>query len=83
MSELDATSELLLSLISTLDSSFGMSDWSLRTVTVTSAALFLGMRASIGHGYDVDWDALVHAFLSGVGSAICIYLNMYAADAGM
>ena len=37
------------------------------------------MRKTIGHKYDIDWDAFVHAFLSGVGSAVCIYLNIFAA----
>ena len=46
-----------------------------------SAAIFLGMRYQIGHKYDVDWDAFVHAIISGIGSAICIYLNIYAAIA--
>lgn len=44
-----------------------------------SAAIFFGMRKSIGHKYDVDWDAFVHAIISGFGSAICIYLNSNAA----
>mmetsp|Transcript_20899 Transcript_20899/g.26385 ORF Transcript_20899/g.26385 Transcript_20899/m.26385 type:complete len:265 (-) Transcript_20899:199-993(-) len=80
MSELDTTSEILLSLISHLDS-YGAQEWSLRTVTATSAAVFLGMRMQIGHKFDIDWDAFVHALVSGIGSAICIYLNMYAAVA--
>jgi shikimate kinase len=37
------------------------------------------MRMQIGHKYDVDWDACIHAIISGIGSAICIYLNIYAA----
>jgi hypothetical protein len=44
-----------------------------------SAVFFLGMRATIGHKYNIDWDAFVHAILSGFGSAVCIYLNYYAA----
>lgn len=46
-----------------------------------SAIIFLGMRKQIGHKYDIDWDALVHAIISGVGSAACIYLNSNAAVA--
>ena len=41
--------------------------------------MFLGMRMQIGHKYDIDWDAFVHAIISGIGSAICIYLNSNAA----
>ena len=78
MSELDALSKIFLSLISHLDH-LNADSWSLRTITATSAAIFLGMRASIGHKYDIDWDAVVHAIVSGVGAAICIYLNRNAA----
>jgi hypothetical protein len=35
---------------------------------------------SVGHKYNIDWDAFIHAILSGVGSAICVYLNYYAAS---
>jgi len=33
----------------------------------------------IGRKHEIDWDAFIHAILSGVGSAICVYLNVYAA----
>lgn len=78
MAEMNSTSQALLSWIDTLDS-YGAKEWDLRVVSATSAALFLGMRKTVGHKYDIDWDAFVHAFLSGVGSTICVYLNMYAA----
>jgi len=78
MSGLNSTSEVLLSLIGVLDS-YGAAVWDLRTVTAASAAFFLGMRMTIGHKYEIDWDACVHAILSGFGSAICVYLNYYAA----
>ncbi len=37
------------------------------------------MRKTIGHKWEIDFDALVHALISGVGSAICVYLNIFAA----
>jgi hypothetical protein len=37
------------------------------------------MRKQVGHKYQVDWDGLVHATITGFGSAACIYLNIYAA----
>mmetsp|Transcript_2633 Transcript_2633/g.3505 ORF Transcript_2633/g.3505 Transcript_2633/m.3505 type:complete len:265 (-) Transcript_2633:783-1577(-) len=80
MSELNYTSKVLLSAIAHLDS-YGAQEWSLRAVTATSAAIFIGMRMAIGHKYNIDWDAFVHAIISGFGSAVCIYLNMYAAVA--
>lgn len=46
---------------------------------IQSAAFFLGMRYTIGHRNKVDWDACVHAAITGVGAAICVYLNVFAA----
>lgn len=79
MSGLNSISVLFLSFIGILDS-FGAETWNLRTVTAVSAACFLGTRMSVGHKYNIDWDAFIHAILSGVGSAICVYLNYYAAS---
>lgn len=45
---------------------------------IQSALIFLGMRKQIGHKYDIDWDALVHAMITGFGSAICVYLDYNA-----
>lgn len=78
MSEPNSTTLAMLSMIEKMDA-YGASSWNLRVVTAMSAALFLGMRKTIGHKYDVDWDAFVHAVLAGVGSAICVYLNIFAA----
>lgn len=34
----------------------------------------------VGHKYEVDWDALVHAIITGLGSAACVWLNVYASE---
>jgi len=78
MNDLNATSQALLAGIEKLDS-FGLATCDLRVVTATSAVFFLAMRKTIGHKYDIDWDAFFHAILSGLGSAVCIYLNIFAA----
>jgi len=69
----------VMSWIAYLDS-FGASTWNLRVVAGVSAVVLLTMRYTIGHKWNVDWDALVHAIISGIGSAVCIYLNIYAAS---
>jgi len=33
----------------------------------------------LGKKYKVDWDAFIHAVLSGTGSAMCYYLDIFAA----
>mmetsp|Transcript_26222 Transcript_26222/g.40094 ORF Transcript_26222/g.40094 Transcript_26222/m.40094 type:complete len:259 (-) Transcript_26222:212-988(-) len=76
---MNSTSETLISFISVLDS-YGAEEWPLRTVAATSAAFFLGMRYTIGHRNKVDWDACIHAIITGVGAAICVYLNVFAAE---
>jgi len=37
------------------------------------------MRLQLGHKYCIDWDALLHAIITGLGAAACIYLNTFAA----
>lgn len=69
----------IMSWIEYLDS-YGAQDWDLRVVAMVSAVFLLTMRYTIGHKWNVDWDALVHAIISGIGSAVCIYLNFYAAS---
>lgn len=77
MSELSPLSKAFLSFVDVLDS-FGAETWNLRIVCVVSAAFFLGMRATIGHKNAIDWDALVHAIISGFGASACVYLNYFA-----
>jgi len=38
------------------------------------------MRSSIGHKRNIDWDALVHAIVTGVGSLSCVYLDYFASE---
>ena len=74
----------LLSFISTLDS-YGAQTWNLRAVAATSA-LVLYLTYRIGRSGpggkklgNVCWEGFLHAALSGIGSAICVYLNHFAA----
>ena len=79
ISNMSSFHSFVMSWITYLDS-FGASTWNLRVVAGVSAVVLLSMRYTIGHKWNVDWDALVHAVISGVGSAVCIYLNIYAAS---
>jgi len=74
-----STSQFILSLISILDA-YGAEEWDLRKVAAVTAAILLLMRMTIGHKYDVDWDALVHAFITGWGAVACVYLNIYSSE---
>lgn len=75
---MDAASNFFLFFISILDH-YGAREWNLRTVAATSAITFLTIRTRIHRTYEVEWDSFIHSIISGLGSAICIYLNYYAA----
>ena len=45
-----------------------------------SAIFFLGIRHLFHKKRGIDWDAAVHAIITGVGSACCIYLSSNAAS---
>lgn len=69
---------LIDQMISTLTSyldSLGAQTWSLRTVALMSAVVCLGIRITLGKKRGIDWDALIHAIISGVGSSICVYID--------
>ena len=74
----------LLSFISILDS-YGAQTWNLRVVAATSAVILyltyrIGRSGPGGQKLgNVCWEGFLHAVLSGLGSAICVYLNHFAA----
>ena len=74
--------QLFLSLIGVLDS-YGAKTWNLRAVAAASAVVLYATyrlgRSSNAKVGGVCWEGLLHATLSGVGSAICVYLNHFAA----
>mmetsp|Transcript_2000 Transcript_2000/g.4249 ORF Transcript_2000/g.4249 Transcript_2000/m.4249 type:complete len:298 (-) Transcript_2000:106-999(-) len=76
---------LILRFISVLDD-YGASTWNLRAVAFISAICLYGTYkvgrtgpggAKLGN---VCWEGLLHAIISGVGAAICVYLNEFAAE---
>jgi hypothetical protein len=70
-----------LSLIHVFDETTGASEWSQspRQVAIISAILLGGIRAVCKQKYGVNWYSLLHAFLTGLLSFICVWLNEFAA----
>mmetsp|Transcript_54 Transcript_54/g.74 ORF Transcript_54/g.74 Transcript_54/m.74 type:complete len:268 (+) Transcript_54:70-873(+) len=67
-------SNLFLYVLSFIDS-YGAQEWNLRIVGATSAIIFLSIRMQFKKKYNIDWDALVHAWITAVGSVICCYFD--------
>lgn len=76
---MDSFSQTLVYMISILDT-YGASEWNTRAIAATSAIFFLGIRHLFHKKRGIDWDAAVHAIITGVGSACCIYLSSNAAS---
>lgn len=51
-----------------------------RIVASVSAIFFLLIKAVWKHRHEFDLDGFVHSLITGVGSASCVYLNIYAAS---
>ena len=79
MSRLDCVSRLILSLISQLDR-VGAETWNLNHVAMATTATILVIRACLGQLHGVDWYAFMHALVTGVGSILCLYLDVFAYD---
>jgi hypothetical protein len=79
MSELDIVSQAILSLISLFDS-VGAERWNLNLVAVTTTATILLVKTRLGKLHGVDWYAFMHAVITGVGSCLCLYLDIFSYD---
>eukprot|EP00591_Stephanopyxis_turris_P012639 CAMPEP_0195511940 /NCGR_PEP_ID=MMETSP0794_2-20130614/4084_1 /TAXON_ID=515487 /ORGANISM="Stephanopyxis turris, Strain CCMP 815" /LENGTH=271 /DNA_ID=CAMNT_0040639631 /DNA_START=122 /DNA_END=937 /DNA_ORIENTATION=- len=77
--KLDAISNSILSFIDILDS-YGAASWSLRSVAFTSLAILMGLQIQ-GKVRGVYWHGVVNALITGIGSAMCVYLDVFASDA--
>ncbi|KAL7575592.1 hypothetical protein ACA910_020162 [Epithemia clementina (nom. ined.)] len=76
----DPIAHLILSFISKLD------DWGARTVNLlhvgaVTFVILLSIRVSAGKYRGVEWYALLHALVSGIGAVMATYLDVYASEA--
>lgn len=77
--ELDGVSVAILSFVGQLDK-LGTEEWNLNVVAGVTAALILLIKHQLGKMHGIDWYGFMHAFITGVGSCCCLYLDWYAAD---
>ena len=58
---------------------------SYKTVAALAAAFFLVLRVGgrsivLKNNHDFDLDAFIHALITGIGSAMCVYLDYFVAE---
>lgn len=69
----------LLDCISVLDN-MGAWHWNLRLAGMVWFLFFAAIRHGIGKRRGVEWYALVHAAITGIGGIICSYLSFVMAE---
>jgi len=79
MVKLDAASTFFLSLTDTLES-YGASEWNQYAIIAASFGILLLVRATLGKRWGIDWYALLHALVSGIGGFICVWLDLFASE---
>lgn len=78
--QLDGLSVAILSFVNQLDEKLGAESWNLNIVAAVTAALILLIKHQLGTAHGVDWYGFMHAFITGIGSCCCIYLDTFAAE---
>jgi len=78
-SEVAPFTNLLLGQISKLDQA-GAWTWDLRFVSFLWFMGFWAVRLTFGKRGGVDWYALTHAIVTGVGGSVCAYLSFVSAE---
>ena len=76
---IDSVTRVILHGVEALDS-FGARDWNLRVVAVSTCAILSLMRIFFNKKYNIDWYALSHNFVTGVGSVAAVYLDFFSAQ---
>lgn len=69
----------LLSQIAYLDD-WGAWDWNLRWASFYWTLVFAGIRMVMGERGGVNWYAIIHAIITGVGGVMCSYLSFVSAE---
>jgi hypothetical protein len=58
----------------------GAQSWNLRLVGITTTFTLWMIRVIFQKKRGVDWYALLHALISSLGSILCVYLDLFAAE---
>ena len=71
----------LLSLVQAFDQATGAEEWAQdsRRVALLSAILLGSIRFVARQKYQVNWYSLLHATVTGLASAVCVWLDQFAA----
>ena len=69
----------ILSMIAILDEN-GAWDWNLRLLSLAWFLVFAAIRLLLGKTGGIDWYALIHALITGIGGIICAYLSFAMAE---
>ena len=70
---------VLLQWIDELDR-YGARTWNFAHVVVLTALILGAIRVGIKKQWNVDWYSVLHAAVTGYGSAVCVYLSVFAAE---
>jgi len=71
--------EYILSLTSHLDTN-GISSLDYRLLALATGVILVLIRHFAGEKGGIEWHSFLHAIITGVGAAMCIHLNSYAAE---
>ena len=75
-----SASYYIIATMHTFDDVTGAPEWSSRHVAIVSAILLGGIRMVMKQKFGVNWYSLVHAFITGLGSFACVWLDVFAAE---
>ncbi|KAL7575593.1 hypothetical protein ACA910_020163 [Epithemia clementina (nom. ined.)] len=76
---IDGISRLILKFIALLED-WGAKDVNLLAVGTVTFVFLLGIRLSLGKYRGVDWYALLHSLVSGMGALLASYLDVFASE---
>ena len=67
------------SLVSSMDE-IGASEWPEKYIAATSCLVSYFIVVVLGRKRNIAWEFLVHALVTGVGSAVCLYIDFFLAE---
>lgn len=72
-------SHVFISSIRAFDDVTGAPEWSTRHVAVVSAIILGGVQMVMKQKFGVNWYSFLHAIVTGLGSFVCVWLDVFAA----